>query len=136
MGDWTPSMYEAARRLLRSSGGVLYVPSSCTESAKSLVLGISDEVPSMILEPEINSLDTMEEFFFETNTGIAFSISAVEPGLGTCWVKTDARDIEEIWNEFCEVTLQLAGAGYPGCIGCGGPGSDEKWDEVNARFAS
>ena len=129
-------MYESARRLLRSTGGVLNVPRSCIDSAKLLILSISDEVPSMILEPEIHSLGDKEELFFETNSGVSFSFSTLEPRTETCWVKSEDGGIEGIWEKFCEVTLKLARAGYPGWVGCGGPGSDEEWDEVSARLAS
>jgi len=28
----------------------------------------------------------------------------------------------------------LVDAGYPGCLGCGGPGLEEPWDEVHWRL--
>lgn len=135
MDDWPPSMYEAARRLLRTSGGALYVPDSCFDSAKLLILGISDEIPSIITEPSVNS-GTIDEIFYDCDGKIEFMIGNNEPAMETCWIKSESNEIGKLWNDLSEVAMHLARAGYPGCLGCGGPGSDEIWDENVSRLAS
>ena len=44
-----------------------------------------------------------------------------------CWVPTP------ILVSLKEQVLDLLAAGYPGCIGCGGPGSEEEWNESLRR---
>ncbi len=135
MVDWAPSMYEAARRLLRTPGGALYVPDSCFDSAKLLILGISDEVPSIITEPSVNSGST-DEIFYDCDGKIEFQIGKIEPAMETCWIRSESNEIEKLWEELSDVAMKLARAGYPGCLGCGGPGSEEIWDENVSRLAS
>jgi|TARA_B100001996_G_scaffold132527_1_gene100850 hypothetical protein len=126
-------MYEAARRFLRSDGGSLIVPKQLLDSANKLVLNISDELPSMVNEPTIETSDSNYEIIFNSEDGLDFSIANVEPGIGVCWIKSNNADVEKIWNQLLEIIDGLARAGYPGCVGCGGPGSEEIWDEVRAR---
>ena len=42
-------------------------------------------------------------------------------------------DISEIWNRYMKVMLDLAKAGYPGCVGCAGPAAEIPWDEEMSR---
>jgi|TARA_B100001250_G_scaffold113372_1_gene95842 hypothetical protein len=126
-------MYEAARRFLRSDGGSLIVPEPLLDSANKLVLKISDELPTMVNEPTIESSSSNYEVVFSSEEGLDFSIANIEPGIGVCWINTENGDMVEIWNRLLEIIDGLARAGYPGCVGCGGPGSEEIWDEVEAR---
>jgi hypothetical protein len=34
---------------------------------------------------------------------------------------------------FVEHVEDLLDAGYPGCIGCAGPGAEGEWDEISQR---
>ena len=36
-------------------------------------------------------------------------------------------------DRILEIIRELIDAGYPGCVGCGGPGSEEVWDEIQNR---
>ena len=40
---------------------------------------------------------------------------------------------DELWEEFGSSVLDLAAAGYPGCIGCAGPATELPWDEEASR---
>ena len=50
-------------------------------------------------------------------------IGGREPSIEVCWVPDCG------WDDFSEQILDLLEAGYPGCIGCGGPGAEEEWNE-------
>lgn len=126
-------MYEAARRFLRSDGGSLTVPEQLLDSANILILKISDELPTMVNEPTIKSSASNYEILFSSEDRLDFSITNTEPGMGVCWIKIGNGDVVEIWSRLLEIIDGLARAGYPGCVGCGGPGSEEIWDEVKAR---
>ena len=51
-----------------------------------------------------------------------------------CWVKSHKSVTGDSWADFSKMVLELAMAGYPGSIGCGGPGSEEIWDESKSRI--
>ena len=38
------------------------------------------------------------------------------------------------WDAIIEACLDLLEAGYPGCLGCGGPGSELEWNEKEHRI--
>jgi len=42
-------------------------------------------------------------------------------------------DIPKIWTRYLKVMLDLAIAGYPGCVGCAGPAAEIPWDESLSR---
>ena len=56
-----------------------------------------------------------------------------EPDVNINWLPSNKLNAV---TRFIQMVEELAEAGYPGCVGCGGPGSDEEWDEVSARLAS
>ena len=41
---------------------------------------------------------------------------------------------KKFWKDFERRVLHLVEAGYPGCIGCGGPGKDDVWNEGENRI--
>lgn len=131
MGSYGDSLREAARRILRSQGGILYINRNKLDSVSELMLKISDMVPSKLDSPKIIYTDS-EEVVFESLEN-NFSIGVKEKSLDYCWVKSLKSDSGEPWNDFTMMVIELATAGYPGCIGCGGPGSEELWDEATLR---
>ena len=60
MGSYVDSLREAARRLLRSEGGILYLNRNNSEDAIELMLKISDHVPSKITFPELAYIESQE----------------------------------------------------------------------------
>ena len=114
-----PSLREAARRLLREDGCTLSVPSQNMDDARKIVQLISDFVPSKINLPTV----------VEGELGIIglAQIGGNEPSPDICWVPKCG------WKEFAEQIVYLLEAGYPGCVGCGGPGAEEEWNEVIRR---
>tara|TARA_S200000501_G_scaffold101508_1_gene94988 strand:+ start:1597 stop:1998 length:402 start_codon:yes stop_codon:yes gene_type:complete len=132
MASYVDSLREAARRLLRSEGGVLYLNKNISESASKLMLQISDNVPSKITFPKFTYIESQEIIL--DSSGNSFIIGEKEKTEEFCWVKSNKSESGEPWADFSKMVLELAVAGYPGCIGCGGPGSDEIWDEASSRI--
>jgi|TARA_B100000287_G_scaffold128271_1_gene120281 hypothetical protein len=114
-----PSLREAARRFLREDGCTLSVPEGLENDAWEIVQLIADHVPSKIDLPKVITGKLAV-------VGLA-QIGGQEPNLEICWVPNCG------WNEFSEQILDLLEAGYPGCIGCGGPGAEEEWNEEFRR---
>ena len=132
MASYTDSLREAARRILRCKGGSIYVPSAFFPEAEKLILTISDLVPS-IVEPPVICYSEGANITYTNLENENFSIGAEEPDLTYCWVNASQSDIRKSWEDFRIMVTSLASAGYPGCIGCGGPGSEGQWDEISAR---
>ena len=120
MGDerWQ-SLREAARRFLKAEGCALQVSRENLVNAHKIVQAIADNIPSRINLPTIS----------EGELGVAglFQIGGDEPALQTCWVP------DGTFEEFAEQVLDLLEAGYPGCVGCAGPGAEGVWNERSRR---
>ncbi len=114
-----PSLREAARRFLRIDGCTLSVPEGLEKDAWDIVQMIADNVPSKLDLPKVVNGEL-------AIVGLA-QIGGIEPPLDICWVPNCG------WSEFAEQVLDLLEAGYPGCIGCGGPGAEEEWNEEIRR---
>ena len=110
-----PSLREAARRFLRIDGCTLSVPEGLEKDAWDIVQMIADNVPSKLDLPKVVNGELAIVGFAQ--------IGGIEPPLDICWVPNCG------WSEFSEQVLDLLKAGYPGCIGCGGPGAEEEWNE-------
>tara|TARA_B100001996_G_scaffold382021_1_gene372766 strand:- start:72 stop:449 length:378 start_codon:yes stop_codon:yes gene_type:complete len=114
-----PSLREAARRFLRIDGCTLSVPEGLEKDAWDIVQMIADNVPSKLDLPKVVNGELAIVGFAQ--------IGGIEPPLDICWVPNCG------WSEFAEQVLDLLEAGYPGCIGCGGPGAEEEWNEEIRR---
>ena len=110
---------EAARRFLREDGCTLSVPQEYEDRAWDLVQKLSDKVPAKLDLPDvaIGELSVV---------GLA-QIGGIKPEIDICWVP------DSNFTDFEEQVLDLLDAGYPGCIGCGGPGSEGEWNEPLRR---
>ena len=42
-------------------------------------------------------------------------------------------ETENGWAAISAVASDLSDAGYPGCLGCGGPHTEGEWDETSSR---
>ena len=119
---------EAARRLLRTENTILIVPESLFEAGQQLSLEISDGIPKMIREPTV----TIGENSNVEISGLAY-IGPEEPDTTICWIPTSQLSVENVWQILVAQIHDLMVAGYPGCVGCGGPGSEGVWDELASR---
>jgi len=114
-----PSLREAARRFLKAEGCELSVPNNITKQAWELVQKISDNIPARLNLPTVVEGEIQVEGLFQ--------IGGVEPAMEICWVPDCA------WDDFSEQVLELLEAGYPGCVGCAGPGAEGEWNETVRR---
>ena len=110
MDAMSPSLAEAARRLLRTEATTLIVPKVLENAANELSLEISDGIPKLIREPLVT-------------TGLASQIVVAnlcqiggeEPGSEICWVPVPPESLDEIWMIWVTQIRDLMAAGYPGC---------------------
>ena len=128
MDAMTPCIAEAARRLLRTEGTSLIVPEALMNEALELSLSISDSIPKLIREPTV-AMGSDNQIVVE---GLS-QLGGDEPPLSICWVSTDSSDLESMWVRWTHQIRDLMVAGYPGCVGCGGPVSEGIWDETASR---
>ena len=95
---------------------------------------IGDKQPSRLTFPTIEVQDGVIELALEQPQedleGTIVSIGMDEPPIEQLWIKGDARKMYLEMLESCE---ELLIAGYPGCLGCGGPNSEEDWNEISRR---
>ena len=128
MDAMSPSLAEAARRLLRTEGTHLIVPKSLENEANELSLEISDGIPKLIREPHVSVGRDGEVIV--TNL---CRIGGEEPEVEICWIPATSENLDQIWGYWIAQIRDLMVAGYPGCTGCGGPGSEGDWDELASR---
>jgi hypothetical protein len=114
-----PSLREAARRFLKTESCVLWVDKINIQSATYLVQSIADHIPARLQFPQIEIGILGVENLFQ--------IGGDKPNAETCWVPNCG------WADFEEQVLELLEAGYPGCVGCAGPGAETEWDEHSRR---
>lgn len=114
-----PSLREAARRFIKAEGCELSVPNIHTEQAWELVQAISDNIPARLNLPTVIEGEIQVEGLFR--------LGGEEPPLDICWVPGCG------WDDFNEQVLELLEAGYPGCVGCAGPGAEGEWNEAVRR---
>ena len=120
---------ELARRTLRSDEVSFKAGSMFSDDIGGLSTALSDSSPSLIIEVkyfEVES-DTITIEFTELAGG---RIGEEEPGDDLVWIPGDVHDI---WSRYLRVMVELASAGYPGCVGCAGPAAEVPWDEVLSR---
>ena len=133
MDEKTPCIAEAARRLLKTEGCTLEVTPSLSRSANELALHISDSLPSLIREPDISSEVDWTFVCIKADGHLIARLGGHEPSLDACWIPNTGEGIENLWTRFIQNLSDLMIAGYPGCVGCGGPGSEGVWDETASR---
>ncbi|MDP6899432.1 MAG: hypothetical protein QGF94_01165 [Candidatus Thalassarchaeaceae archaeon] len=132
MDGKTPCIAEAARRLLRTDDCSLRVPESYVEQANEIALMISDLMPSILREPTIR-VGNDQSIIINCPAGVLAQIGGSEPNHSICWIPDHGGQLSILWSRFTDDVRDLVSAGYPGCVGCGGPGSEGPWDETASR---
>lgn len=121
-----PAVREAARRILRTRQVVMDVNGNDMDAAHRLVSAISDANPAQLILPEVRAAHTTMIWNAETDVPLV------------AWDSSDdARTllfhskgaIGVSFHDVVAMALSLLEAGYPGCLGCGGPGLEAPWDE-------
>jgi len=120
---------ELARRTLQSSEVTFVADEGYSTDIDSLSAKLGDVSPSLIItvnQIKVNSNSICIEFPESPNG----RIGGREPDDDVIWIP---GDIPNIWGRYLKVMLELAMAGYPGCIGCAGPAAEIPWDESLSR---
>jgi len=128
-----PALREAARRILRLKEIDIIIPTEYHSITNKMILGLGEKQPSRLTFPQITEGQniTVEMLVIEQQlSGIIIQISHNEPDSGILWIKGD----NDLWHDILDACDDLLAAGYPGCLGCGGPNSEQKWDELNQRI--
>ncbi|MBD40513.1 MAG: hypothetical protein CMB11_09155 [Euryarchaeota archaeon] len=125
-----PAVREAARRILRTPLVRLAVEPQHMTDAHNLVTAIAEANPAQLSLPEVEESDT--NFILDADTGASL----------VTWTKTEHLDVLLFQNDgplgvnivdVFSMAHGLVEAGYPGCLGCGGPGLEAPWDELAWR---
>ena len=111
------------------------LPESLRSDFKSLCDEISNNIPSRLIFPnaEFGKFESIEILLnSEENCcgEILIVIGFDEPDENVCWIECDMIDG---WKWLLNSCHDLLSAGYPGCVGCGGPNSEEHWNEAEYR---
>ena len=120
---------ELARRTLQSSEVTFEADEEYSTDIDSLSAKLGDVSPSLIItvnQIKVNSNSICIKFPESPNG----RIGGIEPDDDVIWIP---GDIPNIWGRYLKVMLELAMAGYPGCIGCAGPAAEIHWDESLSR---
>ena len=130
-----PAVREAARRILREDSLIIRTPVRFVEDLDRLILLMGDAQPSRLSFPsviEVNApwIDVEQRNEAPTESTHLARLGPKEPGVDVCWIPLATDDAWAAIFEACEDLLE---AGYPGCVGCGGPNSELPWDEKKFR---
>ena len=126
---------ETARYMLREAGLHLTVPAKYEQDMEALVLEMSDYQPAKTEFPTFSRSEKNEVSVFhideDTKTKICVAyIGLLEPDENVRWVKAT---VEDGWMNVLNACKELHEAGYPGCVGCGGPNAELPWNEAASR---
>ncbi len=127
------ALWEISRRVLKSEKIKFIFDSKLMINTQNLSDKISDNAPSVLIVIEngdINNnehLDNANDIIITNNDKITGRVSVNRPDdENVLWLK---KQPELFWKDFEKRVGELVEAGYPGCIGCGGPGSEKIWNE-------
>jgi hypothetical protein len=130
-----PTLREAARRILRLKEIKIIIPTEYHSITNEMILGLGEKQPSRLTFPQITEgtaiaveMLTLEEEL----DGRIIQISHNEPDSDILWINGD----NILWLDIIDACEELLFAGYPGCVGCGGPNSEQKWNEFNQRIVT
>ncbi len=126
-----PAVRELARILLRTDELTVQGPVWLEQSVQNLALRLADVQPARTRFPQVNpgDQDAISMIVPETSDVLG-RCSLDEPGTETVWLLMEPT---EAWAAISTITDDLLRAGYPGCLGCGGPYTEGAWDERASR---
>ncbi len=125
------AMREWARRFLSHSEILFKSPASIAEKILSLHLYFNDHAPSQFsqIQQGINVEDSV--YLYSNDILIGQVGGQIIDELSSVYIPAD--NIIDKWDALENMIRELIIAGYPGCVGCGGPGAEEVWDEDQNR---
>jgi len=125
------AMREWARRFLKHDRISIKSPERLSNQIITLHIFYNDKAPSQY--SEINQIIHVEDnISLYYNDVLIGQIGGQQPYTISS-VYIPSNDIDDTWNIIDRIIRELIIAGYPGCIGCGGPGAEEEWDEKSHR---
>ena len=130
-----PVVRETSRQLLRSTQIHLEIPPEFQKDIEAILLEISDYQPAKTQFPTFSTSMRNDVCMYERdketgNLHLIAYIGTEEPESDVRWIKMSVLDG---WKEVVLSCRELHEAGYPGCIGCGGPNSELPWEEHKSR---
>lgn len=126
-----PAVRELARTLLRTEALVVEGPIWLESIVHELIVRLGDVQPSRTLFPTFESTsDHRISLRSPTNGQTVGQCSVEEPPNEVVWLPMET---ENGWAAILAVASDLLDAGYPGCLGCGGPHTEGEWDERVSR---
>tara|TARA_B100000900_G_scaffold383182_1_gene370905 strand:+ start:2118 stop:2612 length:495 start_codon:yes stop_codon:yes gene_type:complete len=128
-----PAAREFSRMLLRTDELTIVGPKWLREHIERLAVRLGDVQPSRTSFPtftpgEVDEIRVCIPISLKTMA----ICSTTEPPIDVLWLSMGSK---EAWQCINSITNDLLDAGYPGCLGCGGPHSEEPWNEMNSRIA-
>jgi len=128
-----PAVRELARTLLRTDALVVQGPDWLEPSVQHLGLRLADVQPARTTFPHfvLGDQDAISMILPETGAVLG-RCSLDEPEPETVWLFMEPTDA---WAAISTISDDLLRAGYPGCLGCGGPHTEGTWDERSSRQA-
>lgn len=121
-----PSLREAARIMLRNDSISISTPAEFSKIAFGLIDSISANDPARLTFPIIS---TGKSFIGFENEELV-RLGGDQPSIDICWIPGIE---EQLWLSLFSACEELLEAGYPGCLGCGGPDAEGIWDEESRR---
>ena len=125
-----PAVREAARRILRTPLVRLAVEHQHLSSAHELVRAIAQANPAQLSLPEV--VESSSNLILDAENGTPLVTWSKTADLSALLFQNIGRHSVGITDVF-SMTYGLVEAGYPGCLGCGGPGLEAPWDELAWR---
>ena len=128
-----PVVRESARRVVRSDEIAIVGSKKFSSSIIQLTNLISEKIPERSTFP-IHIIQEIDEvLIYQGNVddeNLIVYIGNEEPAENVCWIE---MEIVEAFSAVIDSSIQLLNAGYPGCVGCDGSMSEERWNEKKFR---
>lgn len=129
-----PAVREFSRRILREESIELHTPSEFEDDLIRLLRMMSEQLPARLEFPtfvlhEQNDITVRQQYGDEWKD--IMQVGLGEPEIDVLWI---ALEPSKAWQTIWLTLTELLEAGYPGCLGCGGPASEEPWNEEKSRL--
>ena len=125
------AMREWSRRFLRNSEILTKSTKDLSDKILNLHYYFNDKAPSQYSQIQQEIINEDSIYLYANNQLIGQVGGEISREMTSVYIPADDVSVE--WNHLERIILELIDAGYPGCVGCGGPDADEEWDENKNR---
>mgnify|MGYP001269157371 FL=1 len=125
------AMREWSRRFLRNSEILTKSTKDLSDKILNLHYYFNDKAPSQYSQIQQEIINEDSIYLYTNNKLIGQVGGEISREMTSVYIPADDVSVE--WNHLERIILELIDAGYPGCVGCGGPDADEEWDENKNR---